>query len=112
MRSVIVEHSKSFPLILLLTFPSCPSNNHQFAVLEPNCQKSAHVLRMILTGRQECNRCHRGFQDQWSDTSKLANSKRGLTEFFPPWSTLLPPSLPCTDTSSCLVTPSASTPQT
>ena len=84
-------------------------NNHQFAVLEPNCQKSAHVLRLILTGRQKCNCCHRGFQDQWSDTSKpenyvivlidrvqlcieillqmqdfclLANSKRGLIGFF------------------------------
>ena len=84
-------------------------NNHQFAVLEPNCQKSAHVLGMILTaGRQECNRCHWGFQDQWGDASKpenyvivsiervqlrieillqmqdfflLANSKRGLIDF-------------------------------
>ena len=59
--------------------------------------------------------------NQWRNTLSLPTSCKStgasgepscFSEFFPPWSTLLPPSLPCTDTSSCLVTPSASTPQT
>ena len=60
--------------------------------------------------------------NQWRNTLSRPTSYKSTgasggpscsSEFFPPRSTLLPPpSLPCTDTSSCLVTPSVSTPQT